>query len=92
MRWRVVHDLSFVAQIERGKPGRIVLQKGEVVETVPDAEMSGEDIVAWRRFQIVTVRNDAAQKPVAVRWLGKVRLLCSPKDVVPAPAVRKLPD
>ncbi len=90
MRWRIVHDLSFVASPKGDSRERVTLREGEVVETYPEGRMVGDDLVSWKRHQERTVREDPSQKPIAVLWLGKMRLVRAPADVVAAPNLRKL--
>lgn len=90
MRWRVVHDLSFVASPKSGPRELAVLRAGEIVEVYPEGQMLGDDLTSWKRHQERTVRDDPGQKPVAVLWLGKMRLVRAPADVVPAPNPRKI--
>jgi hypothetical protein len=54
--------------------------------------MRAGDLVAWKAHQARTAREDVAAKPIAVEWLGKVRLLRAPGDVVAAQNARRLPD
>lgn len=90
MRWRVVRDLPFVANPKGDPRERATLRGGEIVETYPEGRMLGDDITSWKRHQERTVRDDPGQKPVAVFWLEKMRLVRSPADVVAAPNLRKL--
>lgn len=91
MRWRAVRDLSFVARPDGDPLERVTLRAGEVVEAASEPAMRGDDLASWKIHQSRTAREDVSAKPVAVLWLGKVRLLRCPGDVVAAQNVRKLP-
>ncbi len=92
MRWRVVRDIKFVARPDGDPRERVTLREGEVVESVAEGDMRGNDLAAWKLHASRTAREDVAAKPVAVEWRGKVRLLRAPGDVVAAQNVRKLPE
>lgn len=92
MRWRVVRDLQFVAKPDGDPRERVTLRAGSVVEAISEGAMRGSDLAAWKLHQSRTAREDVSAKPVAVEWLGKVRLLRCPGDVVAAQNVRRLPE
>jgi hypothetical protein len=92
VRWRVVRDLQFVAKPDGDPRERVTLKAGVVVESIPEGAMRAGDLVAWKAHQARTAREDVAAKPIAVEWLGKVRLLRAPGDVVAAQNARRLPD